>query len=56
MKLLEHEAKDILKARGVPVPPFGGVIKTTGQRPGMKSSLKPEQLTAPFQQEVSSFE
>jgi succinyl-CoA synthetase beta subunit len=29
MKLLEHEAKDILKARGVPVPPFGGVMKTT---------------------------
>ncbi len=29
MKLLEHEAKEILKTRGVPVPPFGGVIKTT---------------------------
>ena len=29
MKLLEHEAKDILKARGVPVPPYGGVMKTT---------------------------
>ncbi|MBI4060493.1 MAG: succinate--CoA ligase subunit beta, partial [Elusimicrobia bacterium] len=28
MKLLEHEGKDILKARGVPVPPFGGLIKT----------------------------
>jgi len=31
MKLLEHEAKDILKARGVPVPQNGGVIKTTAQ-------------------------
>ncbi|MEK7382873.1 MAG: ADP-forming succinate--CoA ligase subunit beta [Elusimicrobiota bacterium] len=31
MKLLEHEAKDILKVRGVPVPPNGGVIKTTAQ-------------------------
>ena len=31
MKLLEHEAKDILKARGVPVPANGGVIKTTAQ-------------------------
>ena len=31
MKLLEHEGKDILKARGVPVPPFGGLIKTTAQ-------------------------
>ena len=31
MKLLEHEAKDILKARGVPVPPYGGVIKTVAQ-------------------------
>ena len=29
MKLLEHEAKDILKVRGIPVPPYGGVIKTT---------------------------
>jgi succinyl-CoA synthetase beta subunit len=31
MKLLEHEAKDILKARGLPVPPNGGVISKTGQ-------------------------
>ena len=31
MKLLEHEGKDILKARGVPVPPYGGLIKTTVQ-------------------------
>ena len=31
MKLLEHEGKEILKARGVPVPPFGGLIKTTAQ-------------------------
>ena len=31
MKLLEHEAKEILKARGVPVPPCGGVIKTAAQ-------------------------
>ncbi|MFI5348325.1 MAG: ATP-grasp domain-containing protein, partial [Elusimicrobiota bacterium] len=37
MKLLEHEAKDILKARGVPVPPFGGVIKTTA---GVTAALK----------------
>ncbi len=31
MKLLEHEGKEILKARGVPVPPFGGLIKTAAQ-------------------------
>ena len=31
MKLLEHEAKNILKVRGVPVPPNGGVIKTPAQ-------------------------
>ncbi|OGR50020.1 MAG: succinate--CoA ligase subunit beta [Elusimicrobia bacterium GWC2_65_9] len=31
MKLLEFEAKDILKVRGVPVPPNGGVIKKTVQ-------------------------
>jgi len=31
MKLLEYEAKDILKARGVPVPPNGGVIKKPSQ-------------------------
>ena len=31
MKLLEHEAKEILRARGVPTPPNGGVIKTTAQ-------------------------
>ncbi|OGS41923.1 MAG: succinate--CoA ligase subunit beta [Elusimicrobia bacterium RIFOXYD12_FULL_66_9] len=31
MKLLEHEAKEILKVRGLPVPPNGGVIKTTAQ-------------------------
>ena len=31
MKLLEHEAKDILKARGLAVPPSGGVIRTTAQ-------------------------
>ena len=37
MKLLEHEAKDILKARGVPVPPFGGVMKTTA---GVAAALK----------------
>ncbi|MFI5345100.1 MAG: ADP-forming succinate--CoA ligase subunit beta [Elusimicrobiota bacterium] len=37
MKLLEHEAKDILKARGVPVPPYGGVIKTTA---GLAAAIK----------------
>lgn len=31
MKLLEHEAKDILKARGLAVPPNGGVIKSPAQ-------------------------
>jgi succinyl-CoA synthetase beta subunit len=31
MKLLEHEGKEILKARGVPVPPFGGLITKTAQ-------------------------
>jgi succinyl-CoA synthetase beta subunit len=31
MKLLEHEAKDILKARGVAVPPCGGVISKPAQ-------------------------
>ncbi len=31
MKLLEFEAKEILKERGVPVPANGGVIKKTGQ-------------------------
>ena len=31
MKLLEHEGKEILKARGVPVPPFGGLIKAAAQ-------------------------
>ena len=31
MKLLEHEAKEILKARGVPVPPNGGVITKAAQ-------------------------
>jgi succinyl-CoA synthetase beta subunit len=31
MKLLEHEGKEILKARGVPVPPFGGLIKSAAQ-------------------------
>ncbi|HVA66913.1 MAG TPA: ADP-forming succinate--CoA ligase subunit beta [Elusimicrobiota bacterium] len=31
MKLLEWESKEILKARGVPVPPSGGVIETTGR-------------------------
>lgn len=31
MKLLECEAKEILKARGVPVPPNGGVIRTTAR-------------------------
>ncbi len=31
MKLLEHEAKDILKTRGLPVPPNGGVISKTAQ-------------------------
>ncbi|MDP3543780.1 MAG: ADP-forming succinate--CoA ligase subunit beta [Elusimicrobiota bacterium] len=37
MKLLEHEGKEILKARGVPVPPFGGLVKTTAQ---VQSALK----------------
>ena len=37
MKLLEHEAKDILKARGIPVPPYGGVMKTTA---GVAAALK----------------
>jgi succinyl-CoA synthetase beta subunit len=37
MKLLEHEAKDILKARGIPVPPYGGVMKTTA---GVTAALK----------------
>jgi len=37
MKLLEHEAKEILKARGVPTPPNGGVIKTTA---GLAAALK----------------
>ena len=37
MKLLEHEAKDILKARGVPVPPYGGVIRTTA---GLAAAMK----------------
>ena len=31
MKLLEHEGKEILRARGVATPPPGGVIKTTAQ-------------------------
>ncbi|MEK7390461.1 MAG: ADP-forming succinate--CoA ligase subunit beta [Elusimicrobiota bacterium] len=31
MKLLEHEGKDLLKARGIPVPPNGGVITSTRQ-------------------------
>ncbi len=31
MKLLEHEAKDILKTRGVPVPASGGVISKASQ-------------------------
>ncbi len=31
MKLLEHEAKDILRARGVAVPPSGGVIAKPAQ-------------------------
>ena len=31
MKLLEHEGKEILKARGVAVPPAGGVITKTAQ-------------------------
>ena len=31
MKLMEFEGKEILKARGVAVPPAGGVIKTTAQ-------------------------
>ena len=33
MKLLEHEAKDVLKARGIAVPQSGGVIKTVAQLP-----------------------
>jgi succinyl-CoA synthetase beta subunit len=37
MKLLEHEAKDILKARGIPVPPYGGVIKSTA---GLAAAMK----------------
>ncbi len=37
MKLLEHEAKEILKARGIPVPPNGGVIKTTA---GLAAAMK----------------
>ncbi len=37
MKLLEHEGKDILKTRGVPVPPFGGLIKSTSQ---VRAALK----------------
>src|SRR5258708_1529034 len=37
MKLLEHEGKEILKARGVVVPPNGGVIKTTA---ALKAALK----------------
>ncbi|MDE2142098.1 MAG: ADP-forming succinate--CoA ligase subunit beta [Elusimicrobia bacterium] len=37
MKLLEHEAKDILKARGIPVPPYGGLIKTTA---GLTAAMK----------------
>ena len=31
MKLLEHEGKEILKARGIAVPPAGGVITKTNQ-------------------------
>ena len=31
MKLLEHEGKEILKARGIPVPAFGGLITKTAQ-------------------------
>ncbi len=31
MKLLEHEGKEILKARGIAVPPAGGVITKTSQ-------------------------
>src|SRR5579885_445278 len=31
MKLLEHEAKDSRRARGIATPPSGGVIKTPGQ-------------------------
>ena len=31
MKLLECDGKDILKARGIPVPPFGGLVKKPAQ-------------------------
>ena len=34
MKLLEHEAKAIFRARGIPVPPTGGVIAKTAQLAG----------------------
>src|SRR5579885_3256586 len=33
MKLLEHEAKDSRRARGIATPPSGGVIKTPAQLP-----------------------
>lgn len=33
MKLLEYEAKEILKAAGIPVPPSGGVIRDIKQLP-----------------------
>ncbi|MEK7716841.1 MAG: ADP-forming succinate--CoA ligase subunit beta [Pseudomonadota bacterium] len=31
MKLLECDGKDILKARGIPVPPYGGLVKKPAQ-------------------------
>jgi len=37
MKLLEYEAKDVFRSRGIPVPPTGGVIRSLGQ---LGSALK----------------
>ncbi len=34
MKLLEHEAKDIFRAKGIPVPPTGGAIRDLKQLSG----------------------